>query len=140
MHRKFHFKHISKTSQNLGVATKATTFFPAFLFVVVVVFAGAAQEVPQLTDQYSLGGWPNGAVLNGDYAYLAQSFHLSILDITGETMQKIGSFDLPHEPNLLFINGNYPYAFYQWSDSSLQVVDISDPLKPVLLKRYKLSS
>ena len=119
---------------------KAKILISVGVVLIAVAIVASAQVIPEITDRYSLGGWPNCAVLNGDYAYLAQSFHIAILDISGAEMQKIGEFDLPNEPNLLFIRDNYLLAFYQWSDSSLQLFDMSDPFKPVPLKRYALTS
>ncbi len=108
-----------------------------FLLFATFVFA---QEPPELQNQYSIGGWPNCAVVQGDVAYLAQSFHIAVLDISGEEMVKIGEFDLPNEPNMMFIQDNYLFAFYQWSDSSLQVFEVSDSFTVESLGRYDLPS
>ncbi|MBN1541791.1 T9SS type A sorting domain-containing protein [candidate division KSB1 bacterium] len=110
-----------------------------FISLFVASF-GMAQESVELRTQYSVGGWPNCAVVAGETAFLAQSYHVAVLDLSGDAIDKIGQFDLANEPNTMAVQKDHLFAFYAFSDSSLQVVDISNPLDPVVLQRYPLSS
>ncbi|MBN2200678.1 hypothetical protein JW777_01855, partial [bacterium] len=96
---------------------------------------GTTQDTPELQNRYSEGGWSNNSAVTGETAYLTLSTHLVILDISGETIVKAGEFELPGEPSALLAQDGYLFACYAGSDSSLQVLDISDPLEPVSLGR-----
>jgi hypothetical protein len=115
----------------------------AILWSMVCIFVGvfhvSAQKL-QESSRTRIGGWPNCAVVQDDYAYVAQSDFLAVVDISGKMMQKMGGISLGQEPAALIAHDHYLFAFYGWSDSSLQVIDIADPLKPVPLKKYDLAS
>jgi hypothetical protein len=76
------------------------------------------------------GGWPDGAAIKGDYAYLVQGMSLNVLDISGAKFERIGALTLSHEPTGIALQGNHAYLFAPNSNAALQVIDIADPAAP----------
>ena len=86
------------------------------------------------------GGWPDCVVAQGNYAFLAQGSRMFVFDVTGGQMQRVGFVILDEEPNNMVLHGNYIYAFASWSDTGLQIVDISNPLEPTLAGTMSLET
>jgi len=80
------------------------------------------------------GGWPDGSVVKGNYAYLIQGTSLNVLDLTTDDFHRVGSLMLPDEPSDIVVEGDYAYLFVAGSDSGLLITNISDPAAPKLLK------
>ncbi len=120
---------------------KLFKIYQCILFTILVFFnAVFAQELPELDSRSRIGGWPNCAVVKENLAYISQSTTLAIVDVSKSPFETKGNFELPAEPNLMFIKNNTLFVFYQWSDSSLQTIDITDPLNPQIRQQFSLPS
>lgn len=77
------------------------------------------------------GGWPNCVTSSGQYAFINGGASIAVLDMALEKPMQVSSVALLAEPNhmvrvdnLIYCTGGMP---------ALQIVDITNPLKPVLL-------
>ncbi|HDP99431.1 MAG TPA: hypothetical protein ENN22_09665 [bacterium] len=104
--------------------------------VVLVLLLTPAISYSQLED-YSIehaahiGGQTQCAVVQGNYAYLAQGDYLTILEINGTEFRQISTLLLQGQGIDFAISGNYLYCYVN-SDTCFQVIDVSDPLNPVI--------
>jgi hypothetical protein len=124
----------------------ATRLFPQKLLCVIVILGTSfapnimAQPEQNLRAFSHFGGWPDGSVVRGDYAYLIQGTVLTVLDITGADFRRVASLTLPAEPADIIIQGDYVFLVVAGSDSAVQVVNIADPLKPNFIKRIAVKT
>lgn len=105
--------------------------------VILVMWTG--MSFAQIRDRYELyegihwGGYPACAAVSEDYAFLCQGLMLYTLDIRGDKLDKVNALQLPAEPSEMVIAGTYAYLYPMGTDSAFRVLDISDPLHPVLM-------
>jgi len=99
-----------------------------------------------------VGEWGTGnyedVFIQGNYAYCAASeAGLDIIDITNSSHPcKVGNIDTPGSATRVCVKGNYAYLIdgehsyeYTWIEGSgLQVIDITHPSCPILVKTYEI--
>ncbi len=74
-------------------------------------------------------GYARGVAVSGDYAYVAGSFFLEVIDIANPASpQLVGGVAMPGEAWCIAIAGNYAYV--AGGASGLQVIDITNPSNP----------
>ncbi len=107
------------------------------LFIVLFMFS--AQGLTQSNiDEFTvenvahLGGEPNCIVSNGTYLYFSQAMDLNVLSYNDGSFQKHNAITLADGPEKMLVQGDQIYAFCAWSDTGIQIIDITDPLAPVL--------
>jgi hypothetical protein len=94
----------------------------------------------QVENVAHFGGWPKAMAVKGNHAFLVQGIILTVFDVSGGDFQRVSYLELAEEPDQIKINGNYAFTFSTWSDSALQIIDISDPLKPIFVTSFALKS
>lgn len=102
--------------------------------------ASIAQEIPDPEHRSHLGGWPGCAAVKDGHVFMNQGPYLSVMDRTGDEIVPVGGMPLPGEPTHIALHGDYLILFYQGSDSTIQVIDISDPEVPVAADRIAFYS
>ncbi len=113
------------------------TFTVGLLFIALFLFSvqGITQSV---IDEFTvenvahLGGEPNCVVSNGTYLYFSQALDLNVLSFNDGSFQKHNAITLVDGPEKMLLQGDKIYAFSEWSDTGIQIIDISNPLSPVL--------
>ncbi len=116
------------------------TRFGSFCIVLLLFMPLLAEEMPELQSRSQIGGWPGAMAVQGDHVFIGQSMYLNVLDQTGDEYVSVSGVELPAEPRQLITAGNYLLVFYLWSDSAYQVIDITDPLNPVVHDRMALKT
>lgn len=109
----------------------------AVIIVQWLVFSrfGVAQDELSIEPFTHFGGYVGYTAVQGNYTFLGQGTVLTVLNNSGENFVKVASLELPQEPRKAKISGDYLYLYSTGSDSALQIVDISNPLKPLLISR-----
>jgi|GEM_PF-1244745 len=92
-----------------------------------------SQTGPEIEPFEHFGGYLAHFDIKDDYAYLCQGTVLTVLDISGSEFVEVAWKILPDEPSDIFITGNYAYLYIGSADSALRIVDISNPLQPLLV-------
>lgn len=94
---------------------------------------------PSLKSTYKTTGAISNVTVVGNYAYVVNAeLGLTILDVSDPANPALkGSFDTPGMATNVTVVGNYAYV----SDTtSLQVIDISNPVSPTFTSSYQISS
>ena len=87
-----------------------------------------------------IGGGIEAVAVQGDYAYIGEGYHLTILDIS-DPAAPIVVGKTPPMPGIvadIAMDGNYAYVTNR-SDGGLRVVDVGDPANPVEIGSYEMS-
>jgi hypothetical protein len=102
---------------------------------------------PTLKGSYDTIGQANDVKVVGNYAYIAdQEAGLAIIDVTNPIAPILkGSYPYPNTildsflANGLQIVGNYAYVadWNSGSDGGLKIIDISNPVTPILISNYR---
>jgi hypothetical protein len=80
---------------------------------------------------------PTDIYVAGTYAYILDPLddHLMIVDVsTPDAPMKIDSISTENNPNSIYVSGRY--AYITTTGSSVQIIDISDPGNPTIVKTY----
>ncbi len=102
---------------------------PVLFFM--IYYTGFSQQTEySIVNVEHIGGFTDGYIIDGNYAYLLQGSYLNILDISKSDFPQVASMSLHARGVDLSKSGNYLYC-YEESDSGFQVVDVSNPLVPV---------
>jgi hypothetical protein len=80
-----------------------------------------------------IGGYWGSAAVTDDYAFVCQGTMLSTIDLTSPSLTKVNSFMLMTEPTKVVYADDKLFLVAGQNDSSFQILDIDDPLNPVLL-------
>ena len=85
-------------------------------------------------------GWNRDLIIDGDYAYLANSYRgFIIIDISNLSCPLVlTQMEDVTYPRNLFKLGNY--VFMDSCYGNLQVIDVSDPITPALITSYEIGS
>ena len=89
----------------------------------------AARDGSLIAPVSHLGGAVTAGMVHDGHAYLVQGAGVAVLDTSWPTPRQVAYLELPVMPDDMFISGELLYAV----GGRFLVVDISDPLQPVLL-------
>jgi hypothetical protein len=109
------------------------------LVILTLTAAEAAGPLSQIGSWQSLGSRAHDIVIQGDFAYVVTDLGLKIVDLTplpGAPPDVRGSVALGGKSLGITIAGSYVYTANVSKD--LQIVDVSDPDAPVLVKSKTL--
>lgn len=93
-----------------------------------------------IVSQQEIGGWAAAADVKGNYAYFAQGNDLTVVDVSGNEMEKVVTLILPAEPSKVLVSGNYLFLFYTGNDSSIHVFSLANPALPAEVARVAFQS
>ncbi len=107
--------------------------FFVFLFILITISISSSQNGISVRPVGHFGGYASCAAVSEDYAFLCQGTMLSVLDLTGDELNKVASYELPDEPiESCYFNNNL-YLFDRNQDSSfIRIIDVHDPLNPMI--------
>ncbi len=106
------------------------------LFIAALVLFMLSSVVFAQTGDYSLtpaghiGGEVNCGLVVDNYVYLSQGGYLTVLEDNPGAFRQVATLLLKHTGIQFAISGNYLFSYELGTDSTLQVIDISDPLHP----------
>lgn len=110
----------------------------SLLLVAILEIVGGQQVALSQSENFevlgSIGGYLTGAEIHGDYAYIAEDFTLSIVDLTtpGDLEPVVR---LPSADSGSHIRFNGSKAYLSIGTQGIQVVDITNPPNATLLDR-----
>lgn len=115
----------------MSVIMRPTVLISSLFSLIIFILPTAAQEVV-FVGSYELQGGAGNLVINGNYAYLAGSNGLYIVDITDPTTPDLaGDYETPGPAHDVAVSGNYAYlSVWYGGEDGLYAVDVSDPQNP----------
>ncbi len=120
-----------------GPASVTANFLPTSVLFTNYTISGCCFYPPSQAGYYSIPNMnPNSVVINGNYAYVAESSGLLILNISNPSSPvQVGNHP---ESNCVAVavNGNYAYVLSNNTTSNLLILNISNPSNPTKVGEY----
>jgi hypothetical protein len=85
-----------------------------------------------------LGGSLETAAVSGDYAFIAEGVELHVFNLSTNPYESVAWFSPPGPVQEIFILDSYAYLYTGANDSNFCVLDITDPVHPVLVSSIQV--
>jgi hypothetical protein len=110
--------------------------FPVLLGTLSALSSIKAQSCVQWVGSYDTPGFAQGVAISDNYAYVADSLSLQIIDVTNKAAPVLAG-NTPSGAQEIVISGNYAYAAA--AGSGLQIFDVTNKTAPVLAGSHNTS-